>query len=132
MRDLELRLPDVPGSLAAMGAALGAAGVSVEGGGVFVVDRVGVAHFLVAPDAVADAVDALRAAGIEVTAVHDVLLARLRQDIPGQLGALTGRLAAAGVNITTQYSDHAGSLVLVVDDLDRGAGRCATRGRPTL
>ena len=48
MKDLAIRLDDRPGALAAMGEALGKAGVSVEGGGAFVVDGRGIAHFLVA------------------------------------------------------------------------------------
>ena len=35
---------------------------------------------------------------------------------PGQLGALTARMAAAGVNIEVLNSDHDHRLVLVVDD----------------
>jgi hypothetical protein len=46
MKDLQIELENRPGALAEMGEALGRAGVSVEGGGVFVVNGVGVAHFL--------------------------------------------------------------------------------------
>ena len=46
MIDLEIALDDRPGALAEMGEALGSAGVSIEGGGVFVVNGIGVAHFL--------------------------------------------------------------------------------------
>jgi hypothetical protein len=46
MRDLAIRLENRPGALAEMGEALGSAAVSVEGGGAFVVDGKGVAHFL--------------------------------------------------------------------------------------
>ncbi|CDG39683.1 hypothetical protein ASAP_1638 [Asaia bogorensis] len=35
--------------------------------------------------------------------------------MPGQLGILTGRMADAGVNIETLYSDHDHQLVLVTD-----------------
>lgn len=116
MNDVELELEDRPGALAAMGEALGAAGVSVEGGGVFVTGGRGVAHFLFHDGEAART--ALEAAGIRVVAVREVVLQRLRQDVPGQLGALTGRMAAAGVNVEVQYSDHDNRLVLVVDDPD--------------
>jgi hypothetical protein len=118
MRDLALRLEDRPGALAEMGEALGRAGVSIEGGGAFVVDWRGIAHFLVADAAAARA--ALAAAGIEVLADREVLVQRLAQEMPGQLGSLTRRMADAGVNVEVLYSDHQNQLVLVVDDVERG------------
>ncbi|HUW53821.1 MAG TPA: hypothetical protein VMV99_10440, partial [Rhodanobacter sp.] len=51
-----------------------------------------------------------------VSAVREVLIQRLQQDRPGQLGGLCRRMAEAGVNIEVLYSDHANQLVLVVDD----------------
>jgi hypothetical protein len=46
MKDLTIALENRPGALAEMGDALGRAGVSIEGGGAFVVNGKGVAHFL--------------------------------------------------------------------------------------
>jgi hypothetical protein len=116
--DLEIALDDRPGALAEMGESLGAAGVSVEGGGVFVHQGVGVAHFLVADGAAARRV--LEERGIRVVAEHEVLVQRLNQDEPGQLGKIARRMADAGVNIRVQYSDHDHQLILVVDDPERG------------
>ena len=62
----------------------------------------------------------LEAAGIGVIAVRDVLVQRLKQDVPGQLGKIARRMAEAGVNIEVLYSDHANQLILVVDDMARG------------
>jgi hypothetical protein len=45
-----------------------------------------------------------------------VVVQRLRQGVPGQLGKLTRRMAEAGVNIEVLYSDHEHQLILVVDD----------------
>jgi len=118
MKDLSIALDNRPGALAEMGAALGGAGVSVEGGGAWVVDGQGVAHFLFADGTAAR--KALEAAGIRVLEERDVLVQRLKQDVPGQLGMLTRRMAEAGVNIEVLYSDHDHQLVLVVDDLARG------------
>jgi hypothetical protein len=118
MHDLTIALEDRPGALAEMGEALGRAGVSIEGGGAWVVDGTGVAHFLF-QDGMA-ARKALEAAGIRVLAVREVLVQRLRQGTPGQLGLLTRRMADAGVNIEVLYSDHDHQLILVVDDLARG------------
>ena len=118
MKDLTIELENRPGALADMGEALGRAGVSVEGGGVFVVKGVGVAHFLFADWA--GARSALDRAGIRVLAERDVVVLRLRQAEPGQLGKIGRRMAEAGVNIEVQYSDHDHQLILVVDDLAKG------------
>lgn len=114
MKDLAIALENRPGALAEMGEALGAAGVSVEGGGAFA----GIAHFLFADARAARA--ALDAARIRVVEERDVLVQKLRQDEPGQLGKIARRMAEAGVNIEVQYSDHDHNLILVVDDMERG------------
>lgn len=118
MKDVTIHLEHRPGALADMGEALGKAGVSVEGGGAFLVNGVGVAHFLVEDGGAATR--ALEAAGIGVIAVRDVLVQRLKQDVPGQLGKIARRMAEAGVSIEVLYSDHANQLILVVDDMERG------------
>ncbi|MEO1166353.1 MAG: amino acid-binding ACT domain-containing protein [Chloroflexota bacterium] len=118
MFDIAMKLPHTPGALADMGEALGKAGVSIEGGGAFAVDGMGIAHFLFVDGARAK--EALESAGIEVIACKQVLVQKLRQDVPGQLGALTRRMAEAGVNIEVLYSDHEHQLILVVDDYARG------------
>ncbi|MGQ0813863.1 MAG: ACT domain-containing protein [Gemmatimonadota bacterium] len=117
MKDLQIKLANRPGALAEMGEALGRAGVSIEGGGVFVVDDVGIAHFLFHDGEAARA--ALMEAGIDVVGMSDVVTYRLDQARPGQLGMVTRRLAEAGVNIEVMYSDHDHQLILVVDDSAR-------------
>jgi hypothetical protein len=118
MQDLTIDLDDRPGALAEMGEALGRAGVSIEGGGAWVVNGRGAAHFLFHDGTAAR--KALEAAGIRVVAVRDVVVQRLKQGVPGQLGKLTRRVAEAGVNIEVLYSDHDHQLILVVDDVARG------------
>ena len=118
MQDLTIALEHRPGALADMGDALGRAGVSIEGGGAFVVNGQGVAHFLFHDGAVARS--ALEAASIRVLHQREVLIQRLRQDEPGQLGKLTRRMADAGVNIEVLYSDHEHQLILVVDAIEKG------------
>jgi hypothetical protein len=118
MKDLTIALDNHPGALAAMGDALGRAGVSIEGGGAWVVNGKGVAHFLFEDGAAARS--ALQAAGIQVLDEREVLIQRLNQDEPGQLGKLTRRMAQAGVNIEVLYSDHAHHLILVVDNIAKG------------
>jgi hypothetical protein len=114
MKDLAILLDDRPGALADLGEALGRARVSIEGGGVFTWRGRALAHFLFT-DGVA-ARQAVEAAGMTVLAERDVLVQRLRQDRPGQLGAIARRMADAGVNIEVMYSDHDNQLILVVDD----------------
>lgn len=118
MKDLAIALEDRPGALAEMGEALGHAGVSIEGGGAWVVGGTGVAHFLFEDGNAAR--KALETAGIRVVAERDVLVQRLKQAVPGQLGLLSRRMAEAGVNIEVLYSDHDHQLILVVDDIGRG------------
>jgi hypothetical protein len=122
MQDLAILLENRPGALAEMGDALGRAGVSIEGGGAFVGygsgAGSGVAHFLFEDGAAASR--ALELVGILVLEHREVLVQKLRQDEPGQLGKLTRRMAEAGVNIEVLYSDHEHRLILVVDDFAKG------------
>jgi hypothetical protein len=118
MKDIAIHLKDNPGALAEMGETLGAAGVSLEGGGVFVHNGKGIAHFLVA-DA-EKAKQALEAKTISVAGINDVLIQKLDQDMPGQLGKICRLMAKNNINILVQYSDHYNQLVLVVDDHEKG------------
>ena len=93
MKDMAIALDDRPGALAEMGEALGRAGVSLEGGGAFLVDGRGIAHFLVEDGAAARR--ALEAAGIRVLGERDVVVLRLDQEEPGQLGKAARRMAEA-------------------------------------
>ncbi|MBT0773208.1 hypothetical protein KIH74_29965 [Kineosporia sp. J2-2] len=123
-RDVAVLLEDRPGALADFGQVLGAAGVGLEGGGVFTHAGLAIAHFLV--DDAERAREALTAANIGPVTVNRVLTVRLRQDVPGQLGAFTRRLGEAGISILVQYSDHDHRLVLVVEpDQHRRAGEIA-------
>lgn len=118
MNDLCIELDHQPGALARMGEVLGAKGLSVEGGGVWSVDGRATAHFLFEDGAAA--AHALREAGMVVHAVNDVLVQRLKQDVPGQLGKIARRMSDAGVNIEAMYSDHDHRLILVVDNYAAG------------
>jgi hypothetical protein len=118
MKDITIILENKPGTLAQMGEILGKAGISLEGGGVFAQDGKGVAHFLVAE---ADrAKEVLETNGITVSAINPVLIQRLRQEVPGQLGKIAGLMERNNINILAQYSDHDNQLILVVDDHEKG------------
>ena len=127
MKDLEIALENRPGALAEMGEALGRSGVSIEGGGAWVVNGEGVAHFLFEDGETAQAV--LEKAGIRVVAVRDVVVQRLKQAVPGQLGSLTRKMAEAGVNIEVLYSDHDHQMILVVDEIEKARGVAEEWGR---
>ena len=117
MKDLTIRLKNIPGALAEMGEAFAQAGVSIEGGGVWTVGGEGVAHFLF--EDAEKARKALEKKGIEVLKENKILIQRLKQDQPGQLGKITRLMERAGVNIEVLYSDHYNQLILVVDDYEK-------------
>ncbi|UAY66795.1 amino acid-binding protein [Enterobacter bugandensis] len=110
MYDVHVIFRDGPGELARFGQLLGRNGVGLEGGGVFGTD----AHFLVEDGEKARRV--LVEAGFTVQAVRRPIIRKLRQARPGELGEIAAALAARGVSVLTQYSDHANHLILLTDD----------------
>ena len=110
MYDVHVIFRDGPGELARFGQLLGRNGVGLEGGGVFGTD----AHFLVEDSEKARRV--LVEAGFTVQAVRRPVIRKLRQARPGELGEIAAALAARGVSVLTQYSDHANHLILLTDD----------------
>jgi hypothetical protein len=102
-----------------MGEALGSAGISIEGSGMFVVDGRAVAHFLFDDGAAARSV--LEGAGFDVGDCRTPLVQRLDQETPGELGAITRLMADAGAGIEVMYSDHDNRLILVVNDDEAGS-----------
>ncbi|CAM1355554.1 amino acid-binding ACT domain-containing protein [Tenacibaculum ascidiaceicola] len=118
MKDIEILFENKLGQLALMGKKLGESGISLEGGGVFQTGTSSIAHFLV--EEADRAKVELAKAGIKVTKISNVIIQKLRQDIPGQLGAFCKELADANVNILTQYSDHSNQLIVVVDNYEKG------------
>ena len=118
MYDIEVILENKPGTLAQLGEILGRNKISLEGGGVFGNGEKAIAHFLVEEGERAK--ETLEKEGIGPVRVNPVLLQKLRQDVPGQLGMFCRQMADEGVNILVQYSDHANELVVVVDDHEKG------------
>ncbi len=118
MRDLEIHLSNELGTLAKIGEVLGRAGISILGGGVFGVSDIGIAHFLFEDTASAKKV--LEENDFEVIKENEILVQRLNQGQPGQLGKISRLMADAGINIEVMYSDHENQLILVVDNLEKG------------
>lgn len=117
MKDLEIILENKAGMLALMGETLGKHKVSLEGGGVFNNGVYSIAHFLV--EDANKATKELEKVGIRVVKINPVIIQKLRQDVPGQLGSFCRELANEGVNILTQYSDHSHQLIIVPDNYEK-------------
>lgn len=106
-------LADRPGALAAVGEALGKAGVNVEGGCGFPVDGRGIFHLLVDDAGVARR--ALEQADVQVVVEQDVLVLDV-EDEPGLLGSIARMIADAGVAINLFYLASGTRLVLATSD----------------
>lgn len=118
MQDIEILLDNKPGTLALLGETLGQHQISLEGGGVFQNGGISIAHFLVSE--AERAKEVLKKVSIKVVKINNVVIQKLRQDVPGQLGMLCRKMAEENVNILVQYSDHYNQLILVVDDHKKG------------
>lgn len=129
MQDVSILLDHRPGELARMGEVLGGAGISIEGGGAFLSGGKGIAHFLFEDGNAAREV--LEREGIHVVSIRDVVVQKLRQDEPGQLGKLCRAMANAGVNIEVQYSDHSNQLILVADNIEKARQVSAQWSQPS-
>jgi hypothetical protein len=117
MKDIEILFENKCGQLALMGEILGKNKISLEGGGVFHNGNFSIAHFLV--EEAGKARIELERVGIKVTKISDVIIQKLRQDVPGQLGMFCKELANENINILTQYSNHSNQLIVVVDNYEK-------------
>lgn len=117
--DLTVYLEDRSGTLAALGEALGRAGMNLEGVcGTTVAGR-GVIHLLV--DDGETAGRALAAAGFEVAEGREALVATVA-DHPGALGEVSRRFADAGIPLDLVYAATGSRLVFRVqhpEDLEK-------------
>ena len=115
--DLTIQLEDQPGTLAALGEALGAAHVNIEGICGFRCGDKGEVHILV--EHADSAKRALESAGFVVETVREVLVKDI-VDRPGELGGIARRLAEANINLELLYLTASMKLVIGVDDIERG------------
>src|SRR5258708_16225185 len=121
-----VRLKNEPGALALMGAKLGEQGIDIRSSAAGAVGSVGCAVLSTNNDSAAREV--MRKA--RYTFVEGEMLNIGLEDRPGSLAQLTGRLAAAGVNITgvITLARHQGKaeLGITVDDVDAARRVLAT------
>lgn len=110
MNDIAVPVPEGAASLAHIGAILGEAGISLEGGGMWSE----VAHYLVADGGAA--ARALASAGVSGVEVRPAVVVPLDADVPGALARIMTRLVGAQIRLLAQYSDHDNRKVLIVDD----------------
>lgn len=113
--DFTISLFHRPGTLAAASAALGSAGINIEGACAFVCGETGIYHLLVS-----DAERARRAlidAGFDVLAERRVVLTSVTHE-PGAAAALLSRIADMGLSVDLLYLTAESQLVIGGDDPD--------------
>jgi hypothetical protein len=115
MTDLEVPVVDRPGTAAAVGETLGAAGINIEGvcghGGA----DGGVIHVLVAGEATARARAALADAGLHVAVERRAHVVQC-PDRAGEMGRVLRRLATADINVDVLYLTTTGQLAVAAAD----------------
>ncbi len=115
-KDLTVFLEDRPGTLAAMGKALGKAGINIDGLCGFPCEGRGVGHILV--EDAEGARRALEAIGMEVSAERDVMILEV-DNRSGSLGEIAQKIADSGANINLIYVASNSRLVVGADDLEK-------------
>ncbi len=115
-KDLTVFLEDRPGTLAAMGKALGKAGINIDGLCGFPCEGRGVSHILV--EDAEGARRALEAIGMEVSAERDVMILEV-DNRSGSLGEIAQKIADSGANLDLIYVASNSRLVVGADDLEK-------------
>ena len=116
VKDLTVFLEDRPGTLAAMGNALGKADINIDGLCGFPCEGRGVAHILV--EDAEGARRALEAIGMEVSAERDVMIIEV-DNRSGSLGEIAQKIADSGANLDLIYVASNSRLVVGADDLEK-------------
>ena len=115
-KDLTVFLEDRPGTLAAMGKALGMAGINIDGLCGFPCEGKGVGHILV--EDVEGARRALEAIGLEVSDEREVMILEV-DNRSGSLGEIAQKIADSGANLDLIYVASNSRLVIGADDLEK-------------
>jgi hypothetical protein len=118
--DLRVDAEDRPGQLAAIGEALGNAGVNIDGFSATVDGGRGFLHLLV--DNAGSARSALEGAGFTVSGERDAIVLDDVDDRPGFLGETGRKLADAGINVEAAYLATNTRIVVVVENAEAARG----------
>ncbi len=114
--DLTISVEDKPGGLAAIGEALGNAGINIEGLCGIGFEGRGIVHVCVEDGGAARA--ALEGAGVKVEGEAEAIVGPVVPDTdePGTMGAMARSLANAGINVRAVYLATNSRPVIVTDD----------------
>jgi hypothetical protein len=114
--DLTISVEDKPGGLAAIGEALGNAGINIEGLCGIGFEGRGIVHVCVADGGAART--ALEGAGVKVEGEAEAIVGPTvpNSDEPGTMGAMARSIADAGVNVRAVYVATNSRPVIVTDD----------------
>jgi hypothetical protein len=112
--DFTIVAPHTKGSLANLAEEMGRANINIEGL-CAVEHKDGVIFHLLTTDRAATT-RAITKVGYTVTRESEVIVERV-EDRPGMLGAVTRRIASAGINLTTAYLASDTRLVLGCDNV---------------
>jgi hypothetical protein len=114
--ELTVVIENRPGSFAALGEAIGNAGMNIVAICGFTWEEKKIVHILVKNST--EGRRALENAGFMIEGERDVLVINI-EDQPGQFGKICRQLAVAGINTNLIYLASKQRLVLGVDDFSR-------------
>lgn len=114
--DMVIELDDRPGELARVAHALSDAGVNIAAATALGTGQRAELHILVQhPEAVRHALAVVHT--VSITREREVVVVEV-EDRPGELADLTGKIAAAGINLDLVYVATKSRVVFGSDDLD--------------
>jgi hypothetical protein len=124
-KDLMFIVPYRPGTLTALGAAIGGAGINIEGCSAKQFGAEGIIHLLV--EDAAGARRAAEAAGFEVRGEADVVVLPI-EDRPGALAETLRPLAEADIDVNLCYLATGGRVVIGTENVARARELLAPGG----
>ena len=119
LKDLIVRTPDQPGTLATVCETLGNAGINIEG----LCDSPGGIHVCIKSEHVATARKDLIEAGMTIQDENDIILLDLESENavgkPGAMGKILRKIANEGISVKFSYGLENNKYVVGVDNLEK-------------